>query len=404
MKKRILFADDDPQLLAATRRMLWHTRDRWDLSFARTAAQALDILRDAPHDVAVCDLRLPDTGGRRLLKEVRRLYPWMLRIVLTGDTDQGRILQSVAVAHQFLAKPVSARQLEAVIARGCTLRDAILSEQVKARIGRIDALPAMPETFTRLVEAVEDERVPVEAVARIVAADVGLSADVLRLVNSAFFGRAGRVRDVTQAVTFLGLSAIRSLAMGVALIKAFDKATAPGMDFSLLWEHSQRTAAMARRIARMEGLSAERQEESFIAGLLHDLGKYVLALRDTQAFRALVDEARASEVALAEAEARRGGAGHAAAGAYLLGLWGLPDAVLEAVAFHHAPGAPGLSGMSPVLAVHAANSLEHDIVRIHSGYAPHPLDTEHLRSLGLEERVEDWRQECLAMRQNGEAP
>lgn len=402
MKKRILFVDDDPQLLKSIRRMLWNTQDAWELAFAGSAEAALDQLARERHDVIVADMRMPGMDGRHLLKEVRRLYPWMLRIVLSGDSNQGHILRSVAVAHQFLTKPVPAGQLLDVIGRGCKLRDMILSEQVKSLIGRIDALPAMPATFTRLLDSLEDEFVPLEAIAQLIGKDVGLSADVLKLVNSSFFGPRVHVRDLSQAVTLLGLATIRGLVVGVRLLKAFDASKVPGLDFQQLWNHSLGVARMARRIALLEGLPAAQQEECFIAGLLHDLGKYVLADRNTAEFRALVEKARAENLTLSQAEALGAATGHAQAGAYLLGLWGLPDTILEAVAFHHAPSELGLTAFSAVTAVHAANTLEHEFVRINPGYAPHPLDQGHLQALGLADRLDTWRQACREVLESGE--
>jgi len=402
MKKRILFVDDDPQLLKSIRRMLWNTQGAWELAFAASAGQALDILAGERHDVIVADMRMPGMDGRHLLKEVRRLYPWMLRIVLSGDSDQGHILRSVAVAHQFLTKPVPAEQLLDVIARGCRLRDMILAEDVKALIGRIDALPAMPATFTRLLDSLGDEFVPLEALAQLIGRDMGLSADVLKLVNSSFFGPRVHVRDLDQAVSLLGTATIKALVVGVRLLKAFDTSKMPCINFTQLWTHSLGVARLARRIALLEGLPAEAQEECFIAGMLHDLGKFVLADRDTRQFRALVDTARAGNITLAQAEAEAGATGHAQAGAYLLGLWGLADTILEAVAFHHAPGQLGLTAMSAVTAVHTANTLEHEFVHINPGYAGHPLDMDHIRALGLEERLETWRQACREVLESGE--
>lgn len=403
MKKRILFVDDDPHMLCALRRMLFTARERWEMSFVSSGDEALTELAITPHDVIVADMRMPGMHGRQLLKKVRGHYPWMMRIVLSGDSNREHIMRAVPEAHQFLTKPVTAQQLMGVIERGCRLRDMILSEEIKRLIGRIDALPALPDAYASLMRMLEDEGAPVEAISRVIGKDMALSADVLKLVNSSFFGPRIRVRSLEQAVTLLGMETIKGLVLGMQLLKVFDTRKIPGFSFPRLWEHCLSVATLARRIALLEGLPPAEQDDCFIGGLLHDLGKFILADTYSQRYREIVEQARTGNIPLALAEERELGAGHAQAGAYLLGLWGLPDAVLEAVAFHHNPSALGLTAMSAVTAVHAANAFEHELVIINPGYAGHHLDMDHIARLKLEARVETWRMACREAVESGDA-
>ena len=394
MKKRILFVDDNQQLLTAIRRMLWSAQDRWEMNFLRSGDEALELLSRQHHDVIVADMRMPGMDGRRLLRTVRKQYPWMMRLVLSGESNQRNILRSVPEAHQFLTKPVTADQLITVIERGCGLRDMILSHEIKSIIGRIDALPAQPEVYKALLRVLDDEASPVEAISAVISKDVALSADILKLVNSSFFGPRVKVRSLEQAVTLLGMETIKGLVLGVQLLKIFDTRKIPEFSFPKLWEHSLATARLARRIAILEGLSPEAQDDSYIAGMLHDLGKFVLADKLTVEYQRVVEAARNENTTIDLVESRELGAGHPQAGAYLLGLWGLSDSVLEAVVFHHAPQALGPTGMSVLTAVHVANILEHELVVINPGYAKHTVDMDYLRNAGLEDHIESWRQAC----------
>ncbi|MFP5220944.1 MAG: response regulator [Acidobacteriota bacterium] len=401
MKKNILFVDDDPQLLTALKRMLWNRKDAWNLSFVDSGDAALKLLAEKPHDVIVADMRMPGMDGRRLLRTVRKHYPWMMRLVLSGDSDLHHIMRTVPESHQFMTKPVSAQQLIQVIDRGCRLRDMILSEEMRHIIGQIDALPALPDIYTRLTRMLEDETAPVEAVTAVIGKDMALSADILKLVNSSFFGPRIRVRGLDQAVTLLGLKTIKGLVLGVQLFSVFDTRRIPDFSFPKLWEHSLNTAKLARRIAQLEALSPEAQDDCFIAGMLHDLGKFVLADKLASEYRALVARSRKENLSIFQAESSGFGTGHAQAGAYLLGLWGISDAVLEAVAFHHTPSALGLTAMSPVTAVHVANVLEHEFVVINPSYAPHVMDMDHLEQAGLTGRLETWKQACREALESG---
>lgn len=402
MKKRILFVDDDRQLLTALKRMLWNRRDSWEMIFVDSGDAALELLAGQHHDVIVADMRMPGMDGRRLLRTVRKHYPWMLRLVLSGDSDLHHIMRTVPESHQFFTKPVSAQQLAQVIERGCRLRDMILSEEMRRIIGQIDALPALPDIYTRLTRMLEDDSAPVEAVTGVIAKDVALSADILKLVNSSFFGPRIRVRGLDQAVTLLGLKTIKGLVLGVQLFSVFDTKRIPDFSFPKLWEHSLNTGKMARRIAQMEGLGPEVQDDCFIAGMLHDLGKFVLADKLPDQYRTLVARSRRDNLAIVDAESSQLGVEHAQVGAYLLGLWGISDAVLEAVAFHHAPSALGLTTMSAVTAVHAANVFEHQFVIINPSYAPHEMDQAYLEQAGLAGRLETWKQACLEALESGE--
>jgi len=404
MKKRILFVDDDQQLLTSIRRMLWSAQDRWEMNFLRSGDEALSLLSSQHHDVIVADMRMPGMDGRRLLRTVRKQFPWMMRLVLSGESNQKNILRSVPEAHQFLTKPVSADQLIEVIERGCGLRDMILSHEIKSIIGKIDSLPAQPAIYEALLKVLDDESAPVEAISTVIAKDVALSADILKLVNSSFFGPRVKVRSLDQAVTLLGVETIKGLVVGLQLLKIFDTRKIPAFSFPKLWEHSLATARLARRIAMVEGLSPEDQDDSYIAGMLHDLGKFVLADKLTAEYHRVVETARNENAVIDLIESRELGTGHPQAGAYLLGLWGLSDSVLEAVVFHHEPRAQRVTEMSVLTAVHVANVLEHELVVINPGYAKHTMDMEYLNNAGVVGRLETWRQVCREALMEGEAP
>lgn len=401
MKKRILFVDDDPQLLKSIRRMLWDKQDRWELSFLASGEEALAAFAAQPFDVLVADMRMPGMEGHQLLARTRALYPWTMRVVLSGVSERQYIMRAVPLAHQFLTKPVPAERLAEGIERGCALRDMILSDELRTLISGIDALPAQPDVYARLVKALDDESAPVEAIASVISRDVALSADVLKLVNSSFFGPRMHVSRLEKAVTLLGVDTIRGIVLGLQMLKVFDTRKFPDFSFPKLWEHCLNTALLAKAIAAAEDLPPDEQDDSFIAGMLHDLGKFVLADKIQHAYREAVSASRDSNTTIVEAEQKILGACHAQAGAYLLGLWGLPDRVLEAVAFHHAPSSLTSPAMNATAAVHAANALEHELVVINRGYAPHNMDTDYLERIGMAGRLDGWRQLCRETLETG---
>lgn len=394
MKKKILFVDDDEQLLKSLRRMLWGYQHVWEMTFCPSGGQALELLAGTAFDVVVADMRMPGIDGQQLLASVRRDSPWAMRLILSGDSDRSQIMRAVPVSHQFLTKPVSAEHLAAVIERGCRLREMLLSKEIRTLVGSIDSLPALPETYHKLLRELEKESSGADALAAIISKDVALCADVLKLVNSSFFSPRMRVGGINQAVTLLGTETIKGLVLGLQLFKTFDTASFPDFRFENLWDHCLQTARLARTIAALEEQPSDVQDDSFIAAMLHDLGKFLLAHFLPLRYGKTVQLSRSENASICEAEQRSLSTTHAQAGAYLLGLWGIADSIIEAVAFHHQPAELGCRAFGPLTAVHAANALQHRLVRLSSGYAEHPLDMDYLNALGLTGRLPAWEEAC----------
>ncbi|WP_428562573.1 MAG: HDOD domain-containing protein [Solidesulfovibrio sp. DCME] len=403
MKTRILFVDDEPNVLSALRRMFHDMRGAWDMAFATDGPMGLAMIAEQPFDVVVADMRMPGMDGAMFLREAQLANPGAIRIVLSGHSDRDMILQTVRPAHQFLPKPCQPAALKAVIDRGLALREVFLDERVKNVVARLDRLPTVPRLYAALLEALSREEPSMREVAGLIAQDVGMSAGILKLVNSAFFGLRTHVASPAHAVNLLGLEIVKALVLGIGLFDRFDKEAFRDFDLEKLWGHSFGTARLARVIAELEEGSAGEREHCYIAGLLHDVGKLVMATNFPQAYREVIAACQAGQGTILDMEQQVFGASHAEVGAYLLGLWGVEDPVVQAVYLHHEPGRDRRAGFSPLLAVHVANRLEHELVVIHQGYAINPLDELYLAASGLSGRLPAWREAGLAALAGGPA-
>ena len=386
---RILFVDDEPNVLTGLRRMLRAKRDTWDMNFVNSGAEALTFLEASPVDIIVTDMRMPGMDGAELLTEVRAKYPATVRIILSGQCDQETALRSVGPSHQFLSKPCDGVVLEDVITRALGLRSRLTSEKIQALVSSMPSLPSPPKVYMQLVELLKTTEPNVRAIATLVSNDVALTAKLLQLTRSAYFCINWNVRTPQQAIDMIGLDVLRALVLNHSVASQFC-----GDDgvHDVVWRESLSCAAMARTIAKDAGQSQEQIDDAFIAGLLHDAGILILSTWFADQHRTAREMVKRDGISLSEAERKVLGASHAEIGAYLFGLWGLPDAIVEPVAFHHEPAQCITRAVTPLMAVYVANQLiwlnSSDLVSEEA--FRNVLDIDYLTQIGVVDRLPRW--------------
>lgn len=378
---RILFVDDEAHVLQAMRRSLHDMSNDWSMEFAATGAAALEDLAKTPADVIVADVRMPGMDGWQLLAEVKKRHPQTVRMILSGQGDPSCIMRCVGAAHQYLAKPWDTAALKTAISQTLRLRQLLGSERLARLIGRVGMLPKAPKAFREILACLQQPTAAIAEAARIISSDPAMTANVMKLVNSAFFGSRQPIATTSRAVAYLGLDTLGALVLGHS---AFKSAVPTGVDaFSLarLWQHSLETAIAARTVARCEKLSPAQADEAFVAGMLHDVGKTMWATPSASG-----DPAPSAAAAAAQMEAH-----HAEVGAALLGSWGFPSSIVQAAAFHHAPAqSAGATGLCPATLIHIADRLVHQRRTECSGPFERGLEPELLAKLGLADRWTDW--------------
>ncbi len=299
-----LFVDDDAQILRGLERMLFTCDTDWSFDFANGGEEALEMLEEQDYQVIVSDMRMPGIDGAALLQRVAATYPDTVRIALSGHTELSAALRSIPVAHQFLSKPCHPKDILELLGRSLEMRELVREEGIRSAVGGMDSLPPRPELYSKIVDKLADPSSCVVDIAEIIESDIALATRVLRAANNAYFNRGRAIATPRHAVSFLGPSVVRDLTLSMEASRAFS--SVPAEELDRISSHSMRVAAIAEEIA-----PANLKEVAFTAGLVHDVGELVLLSQglDQQAL-------------------------HGKVGAYLLGLWGLPYPVLEAVAFH----------------------------------------------------------------------
>ncbi len=294
-------------------KVLWVQREALDKKFGEIAVE-LGIMTQ-------------EEVRRSLELQNDEMFAFCQALILDGQIAPPTLF---AVLKGFLE-----RNLEQQIERHRLERHSRISQSIRDVLKRITVLAPMPGTIARLLQMLNDPNVDLDEVAKVISVDVGLTAMLIRLANSAFYGLKSAVTTVNKAVTVLGIKKIRQLILSAAVMENFKNL--PPHDLADFWQHSMRVAQWSKEIAT----HAEKidSDEFFLAGFLHNIGELVIC----QHFRAesrqiakMKSEMKSGKNSL-EAERAVMGCDHADIGSYLLNLWQLTPAAIQAAMLHNHP-------------------------------------------------------------------
>ena len=204
-------------------------------------------------------------------------------------------------------------------------------------VRNLSNLPSLPFIAQKLSSTTEDGRAAVKDIVDIISIDQSLTAKLLKLVNSSFYGFSSKVSTVSRAVVILGMQNIKTLALGVTVFKTASAMSSSNAIFDVqkFWEHSLGVAAGAKLLARFTG--SKQIEEAFLGGLLHDIGKIIFNEYMPNEFSEALQMSKTQSISLGEAENKILKADHEIAGDYLAERWKLPLPLRRCVSQHHRP-------------------------------------------------------------------
>ncbi len=397
-KKKVIFVDDEPNILDALRRMLRSLRNEYDMHFVAGGNEALDLLAQERFDVIVSDMRMPGMDGAKLLEIIQDKYPHTIRIMLTGQADQESVFRTVGVVHQFLAKPCDPEMLKNILKQTAALQDMLFDGNLKDLISQIGKLPSLPSTYSRLQKAIATPDVEINELAEIIAQDIAMTAKVLQLVNSSFFGIYSKVDSPARAVALLGLDTIKVLVLSLELFSKI-KISEQVFQIDRLWNHSLTVGKIAKAITSNRSDDKEQISNTFLAGTLHDLGKLILISSLPDQYLQVIETAEERNIILPEAELAVFGATQSAVGSYLVGLWGFSSPIVEAIGFQNNIGNYPANYFTPTLAVHVANALYYRDQPDEIIGKPLALNMQVIERLGLLDEVAEWERVCAGIMQ-----
>ncbi len=353
MQTCVLFVDDEPLILSLYEALSPDLGPDFIVRTARNGKEALALLGQTDVQIVVSDLEMPEMPGGELLTHVEKKYPDAMRVVISGYDDELHVARCLTFGHRYLRKPIEPNTLADTLKRLSALRDALSHERVKSILSRGDALPAPPETYLCLSDALQRSENNSEDFAEIIETDQQLSANLLAVVNSPAFGLSVEIENIKELFEVVGVHVVRSLILSLHTKVFYRPRTRNGALFDELWQHALSTASAARKLASLERHPFRDCQTCYVAGLLHDIGKFVVA---SQVQGAQAEHCQDMQ-ALRRYEREILGVSHATMGAYLLGLWGLPEPVVMTAELHHNLEAVSTHAYHPILYVHAAENL-----------------------------------------------
>ena len=389
-RKRILFVDDEPPVLNLLQTLFRHVSPDWESAFTDRGHKALALMAERPFDVVVSDMRMPEMNGAELLEQVRDRFPRTARIVLSGYADQPMSIRSLAAAHQYLAKPFTLASLQSALNRVFSLDALVPNPAVQTALGALHFLPSPPSIASRFHREIVSPAATSDTLGGLIGQDPALSAKALQIVSSAFFGTPKPIMLGKEAALALGMGLLRSAAAAHSLLQPASGPILAGLDLEALVRHGVATGLRASRILSLERAAPDLVRTAFSTGLLQDIGRLALAVALPERYSEVQRRIAAGEATLLQAETDAFGSAHPQVGAYLLGLWGLPEAITLAVANHHTPRLLSSRGLSPVVAVHVAAHLERGSSGIPEPALP-ALDEQCLQALRIDApRLQAW--------------
>lgn len=326
--KRILCVDDEVEILRALNRVFILTD--YEIFTASSAEEAFIIMRDNEIDMIISDMRMPEVDGYKLLSQVKMLYPDIIRIMLSGYSDEKLIIKAVQenIVKSYIFKPWENKSLLGTVERIFKLHDDMKGKNIEKIVEKFHDIPTISRSYKSIKESIEED-LDFDIIAELIERDSAITAKILRIANSAFYGI--NTADIKKAITYLGMNNIRDIVMSTSIFESFERNYKSKEIYKKIWKHSFLTNKIMDYLYR-EVLKKPPSEIYITAGLMHNIG-LIPFLQKFEKEMTLIFEDEYKESKLIELEEEKMGVNHRELGAYLLQWWGFPYPVVEATMY-----------------------------------------------------------------------
>lgn len=363
----IMLVDKEPAHLNRLVQQLAQVFPDWSVYALSSASEAAELLTAKKFDAVISELYLPEKVGDHLLDLAANTNPKSLRVLLCEDIRQGSYFTSIGVCHQFLPKPVQVTELSSAILRAISLRNIFEKPAITDLISKTSCFPALPDTYLKIIKLLRKEDYLQSELLEVLHQDITVTAELLKLANSALLGYRRKITNLSQAITILGTNTIKVAVLAINTFSRVENKKFSKFNISALWKHSFEVASLAASLASKDKNCRHLRDDVLTAGVLHDIGKLILIENFPEQYEEVKRLEYETFVFSNDAEMQIFGTSHQEIGAYVLGLWGLPDQILEAVAFHHLPNNCTYRQKSVLSFIASANMLSKDLSPLQNG-------------------------------------
>ncbi|MGL5271840.1 MAG: HDOD domain-containing protein [Selenomonadaceae bacterium] len=350
INKKILFVDDEPQILNAIKRLFLDTD--YEIFTADSGEKALNILAEEPVDLVITDMRMPIMDGLELLGKIKTQYPDVLRIILSGYSEKNTILTALQknLAKLYIMKPWDNDVLLQIVNQIFETETILCNQKVIQLINRIDELPVLPNNYHKIISLI-DEGADIAEISRVIEQDPAMAAKILHIINSAFYEI--KTGNVQQAITLLGLETTKNIVLVTSCVDSLAINETYGPQIRMIWKHSVVSNQIFNMIYR-KILNKKVSEIGSAAGLLHNIGMALFLKLFQKGYSEVFLVMKKDKSNLLDLEKGFFDLTHQQIGAYLLKLWGIPYPIVEAALYHHTPFSTGIINRELIFAVHIA--------------------------------------------------
>lgn len=390
MKRHLLVVNSNGQVRSSFIPFCAEYGDNWCLSFCLSAEAAIDVCKNNKVDAVISDIDEANFSVLDFFADLKLLEPTILRVLFVDGSRVSKYKNSLGLINTFLIKQSSYKHLDNLLERSIVLHSILSSDESMGNV-LASKLPSVPSVYQKLLSIINDETAGMQDVAKLIAHDAAMTTKVLQIVNSSFFGLRRSITNATDATVMLGLETIKGFVLSQQVFKSFENLDIPLSLLEELWNHSLLTAYIARHIVKIENGSQEQIDAAFTAGILHDVGKLVMLEQLPSVYKQYAQAIVKDNQDSVKVEKMIFNTNHALMGAALLDHWGMPDLLIEAVAFHHKP-VWYHNNFSIVIAVHVADCLAHEFVD--NDMDSLRMNPAALRTANVLLDTRHWREEC----------
>jgi HD-like signal output (HDOD) protein len=396
MKKCIYVVDDQVPVMETAVLIMRSIDPQWEVSGFKDPLQALAAVQAKAPDLILTDQVMPEMLGGQLLEQVRTISPTTIRIIMSGYVALNKRALPTS-AHQYIAKPFDTIKLREMVRRSFAAQERMADKGLQTLVTSLRSIPSLPQAHHALLRELEDNRNATANIARLVGEDAGLSLKVLQLANSPLFGQDYLIDSPFDAVMCLGTDMITAVVLSQSLFQHYESQGMGEINPRQVWSHCWQTAYLAQHICREMRLSRISGEEAFLAGLMHETGRFILADNFPDQFQAACHKARQMKSPLVPRLREAFQASPAQISAYVLELWGMPAGIIAAISQMDSPVRGQFNGFSLAAALYIGDSIASRQMPP-DALAAEEWDEAYLKAVGCLESIPVWEKLLLGQK------